>query len=91
MVESLADIFEIKVVDLDKDNIGLKKKGIIVEDVSHTEEIVSWSDIVVATGTTAVNNTIASFLNKKPIIFYGVTISGIAYLMGYRQICFCGH
>ena len=91
MVESLADNFQIRVVDLDKDNIGLRKNGIVIEDASYTEEIVSWSDIIIATGTTAINNTLYHFLNKKPIIFYGVTISGIAYLMGYKQLCFCGH
>jgi len=44
-----------------------------------------------ATGTTVVNNTLTSLLIEKPIIFYGVTISGIAYLKGYEQYCFCSH
>ena len=91
MVESLATAFPIRVVDLDKENIGIRENGITIEDVSHTEEIISWSDIIIATGTTAVNGTLEPLLNKKPIIFYGVTISGIAYLMGYEQLCFCGH
>ncbi len=91
MVESLLTDFEIRVVDLDKDNIGLKKNGVTIEDASHTEEIVSWSDIIIATGTTAVNNTLTTLLDRKPILFYGVTISGIAYLMSYKQCCFCSH
>lgn len=91
IVESLATIFKIRVVDLDKDNVGIRKNNILIEDVSHTAEILSWADIIIATGTTAVNNTLISLLNEKPILFYGVTISGIAYLMGYQQICFCGH
>jgi len=28
---------------------------------------------------------------NKPVIFYGVTISGIARLMGLEQFCACGH
>jgi hypothetical protein len=91
IVESLLTDFEIRVVDLDKDNIGLNKNGMSIEDASHTEEIISWSDIIIATGTTAVNNTLTTLLDRKPIIFYGVTISGIAYLMGYKQCCFCSH
>jgi len=91
MVEALTAQFEIRVVDLDPDNIGQKKCGVIIEDVSHTKEILSWGDIVLATGTAVVNNTLTSLLIEKPIIFYGVTISGIAYLMGYEQYCFCGH
>ena len=91
MVEALSTHFKIRVADLDPDNIGRKKCGVIIEDVSLTKEILSWADIVLATGTTVVNNTLTSLLIEKPIIFYGVTIAGIAYLMGYEQYCFCGH
>ena len=68
-----------------------KISGVIIEDVSLTKEILSWADIVLATGTTVVNNTLTSLLIEKPIIFYGVTIAGVAYLKGYEQYCFCGH
>jgi len=44
-----------------------------------------------ATGTTAANNTLTTLLNEKPIVFYGVTISGIAHLMGYEHFCYCSH
>jgi len=91
MVEALAVQFEIKVVDLDPDNLGQKKSGVTIEDVAHTEEILSWADLVVATGTTVVNDTLTPLLIEKPIIFYGVTIAGVAYLKGYEQYCFCGH
>lgn len=91
MVEALVAQFEIRVVDLDPDNVGQKRCGVLIEDVNHTEEILSWADLIVATGTTVVNNTLPSLLVKKPIIFYGVTIAGIAYLRGYEQYCFCGH
>jgi hypothetical protein len=91
MVEALSAHFKIRVADLDPDNIGRKKCGVIIEDVSLTKEILSWADIVLATGTTVVNNTLTSLLIEKPIIFYGVTIAGVAYLKGYEQYCFCGH
>ena len=45
----------------------------------YTEEIVSWSDIIIATEQQRLIIA-CTILNKKPIIFYGVTISGIAYL-----------
>ncbi|MBC8499873.1 MAG: hypothetical protein H8D39_05040, partial [Candidatus Atribacteria bacterium] len=91
MVEALAAQFEIRVVDLDPDNLGQKRCGVLIEDVSHTEEILSWADLIVATGTTVVNDTLTPLLIEKPIIFYGVTIAGVAYLKGYEQYCFCGH
>jgi len=91
MVEALAAHFKIRVTDLDPNNVGQQKWGVLIEDVAHTKEILSWADLIVATGTTVVNNTLPSLLIKKPIIFYGVTIAGIAYLNGYEQYCFCGH
>lgn len=91
MVEALAAQFEIRVVDLDPDNVGQKKCGVLIEDAAHTKEILSWADVILATGTTVVNDTLTSLLIKKPIIFYGVTIAGAAYLKGYEQYCFCGH
>jgi len=91
MITSLSLYFEIRAIDLDQDNIGKRKAGILIEGISKTKEILSWADIILATGTTAVNNTLSSLLINKPIIFYGVTISGIAFLMGYKQYCFRGH
>ena len=91
MISILCQDFNIRVVDLDMDNIGKYKAGVQVEDITKTDDVLNWSDIVLATGTTAANNTLPSLLNNKPIIFYGVTISGIAYLMGYEQFCFCSH
>jgi uncharacterized protein (DUF4213/DUF364 family) len=91
MITTLSLDFEIRVVDLDQDNIGKRKAGVLIESISKTKEILSWADIIFATGTTAVNNTLSALLINKPVIFYGVTISGIAFLMGYKQYCFCGH
>lgn len=91
IIEALAAYFKIRVTDLDKDNIGKRKGGVLIESVLKTKEILSWADIILATGTTAANNTLPSLLIEKPIIFYGVTIAGVAYLKGYEQYCFCGH
>ena len=91
MVEALAAQFEIRVVDLDPDNLGQRRCGVLIEDAAHTKEILSWADVILATGTTVVNDTLTPLLIEKPIIFYGVTIAGVAYLKDYEQYCFCGH
>ncbi len=91
IVEALTAQFEIRVVDLDPDNVGQKRCGVLIEDVAHTKEILSWADLILATGTTVVNDTLTPLLTEKPIIFYGVTIAGVAYLKGYEQYCFCAH
>lgn len=91
MVTNLADHFPLRVVDLDPDNIGQRKGKAIVEDASCTPEILDWCDVIIATGTTVVNDTLSPLLGRKPVIFYGVTIAGIAHLAGFERYCFCGH
>jgi uncharacterized protein (DUF4213/DUF364 family) len=91
MVEALASRFELRVTDLDPENIGRQKCGITIEGRDRTPEVISWADVVLATGSTAANNTLTGLLGPKPVVFYGVTIAGIAYLEGYERLCFCGH
>jgi hypothetical protein len=87
MVEALAKHFELRVTDMDKDNIGKEKFGAKVYDPSHTQENLEWCDIAVVTGTTIVNDTIDQFRTSKPVIFYGITISGVAKLLGLNHFC----
>jgi uncharacterized protein (DUF4213/DUF364 family) len=91
MVEALAAQFEIRVVDLDPDNLGQRRYGVLIENAAHTKEILSWAEVILATGSTVVNGTLTPLLIEKPIIFYGVTIAGVAFLKGYEQYCFCGY
>ena len=84
--------YKMKVLDLDDDNIGKEKFGNLILDGSKDMEgAVSWSDLVIATGSTLVNNTIDEILalaGKDKVIFYGVTLSGTAVLLGLNRICF---
>lgn len=87
MVEALAQHFELKVTDMDQENIGQEKFGVKIEDPSHAEEHLNWCDIALVTGSTITNNAIAQFQTSKPVIFYGVTISGVAKLLGLKHFC----
>ncbi len=87
MVEALAKKFELRVSDMDRDNIGKERFGVKIYDPSHTEENLEWCDIALVTGSTIVNNTIAQFRISKPVIFYGVSISGAARLLGLSHFC----
>ncbi len=91
MIDVLSKEFEIRVTDLDPDNVGKIKAGALIEDVSETEKIIEWADIVLATGSTSVNNSLSSLIKNKPVIFFGVTVAGIAYQTGLEQYCHCGH
>jgi hypothetical protein len=87
MVEALAKHFELRVTDMDKDNIGKEKFGVKIDDPSRAEENLRWCDIALVTGTTIVNDTIDQFRIDKPVIFYGITISGAAKLLGLNHFC----
>lgn len=91
MVDYLARHYPIRVTDLDPDNLGRRKYGVIIEHADNTAEAIAWSNIVLATGSTMVNNTYESILRDKPVIFYGVTVAGVSYFTGCHQYCFCGH
>ena len=91
MIASLSKSFKLRVVDLDEDNIGKYKFNIFIEGPDDTEDVLSWSDVILATGSTSVNTTITRFLGTKPVIFYGVTIAGIAKMYGFERYCPCAH
>lgn len=90
MLERLAKEFEIRVVDLDQDNIAATKFGVQIEDgAKDTEEVLDWCDIILATGSTIVNGSITNFITDKPTIFYGTSIAGSAALMNLDHFCVC--
>jgi hypothetical protein len=92
LAERLSRYFSLRIADLDPDNIGEEKFGIMIESPEQIDSIVSCCDLILATGSTVVNSTAESlFKVKKPVIFYGVTIAGIAELNGYARFCPCSH
>jgi hypothetical protein len=91
MAASLAQAFPLRIVDLDEDNIGKERAGVIVDDPAATPEVMEWCDVIFSTGSTAANGTIGNFLNEKPVIFFGVTVAGVAALCGLERYCPYGH
>ena len=81
-----------KILDLDQDNIGKEKFGQIVLDGNKDmKDAVEWADLVLATGSTLVNDTIDEILalaGRDKVIFYGVTLSGAAAVLRLNRICF---
>jgi len=91
IVEALSNRFELKVTDMDQTNIGAEKFGITIYSPERAREHLEWCDIAVVTGSTIVNNTIDRFRISKPVIYYGITISGAARLLGLNHFCYFGH
>ena len=89
MAEALSLCFPLRIFDLDDDNIGKEKWGVIVES-GHCDmnEVESWADLFLVTGSTVCNGSIVSFLDlKKPVIFFGTSIAGPAVLLGLNRFC----
>ena len=87
IVEHVGAKFSLRVLDMDSDNIGTEKYGVIIESPEKTEDAKNWADLFLVTGTTLVNGTIDLFLGSKPVLFYGTTIAGAARLMGWERFC----
>jgi len=91
MAASLSQVFPLRIVDLDEDNIGQERAGVIVDGPEATAEVIAWCDVILSTGSTAANGTINSFLDGKPVIFFGVTVAGVSALCGLERYCPYGH
>jgi hypothetical protein len=87
MAESLSREMEIRLLDLDPDNIGQIKRGVLVEGPESAADVLQWAELLVVTGTTLANDSIAHFLIDKPVLFYGTTIAGAASLMHWDRFC----
>ncbi len=91
-VEYLSKGHEIRVLDLDHDNIGSNRFGVEIEPPEAAPEAMDWCRMIFATGSTVVNGTIEDVLTQgKPVLFYGVTISGPARILNLDTYCQCGH
>lgn len=90
MANELSKTFKLRIVDLDKENFGKDFNGVKVEGPDQTESIITGSDIILATGSTAVNDTIDTFLVGKEVVFYGTTGAGVAYLNNLTTFCYFG-
>ncbi len=89
LLEKLAAVKNVRVCDLDPDNIGTEKYGTLIDGPDSFIENAAWSDVIFATGSTVVNGTIDEILEANPrTYFFGVTIAGVAVLLGLKQYCY---
>lgn len=96
IAENLVQSFgaeNVKITDLNKQNINTIKYGVKIWDGNTmTEELVKQSDVILITGTTFVNGTFDHIMQyiknyKKNYLIYGVTGAGICKLLGFNRIC----
>lgn len=82
--------YDVRVLDLNPDNIGQLRHGVTVEDGSATFSSVNeWADLILCTGSTLCNGTIVDYLDlKTPVLFFGITAAGACELMHWNRVCF---
>lgn len=89
MIGALSGSFDMRVLDLDPDNIGQMRHGAFIEGGDATDDVLHWADLLLVTGTTLANGSIDMFLGRLPVVFYGTTIAGAASIMGWERFCPC--
>jgi uncharacterized protein (DUF4213/DUF364 family) len=87
----------VRCTDLNPDNIGTSRYGAEIRDGrTETEKLVNWCDLILATGSTIVNNTFDKIREQaaspgKRLVLFGVTAAGAAALAGLEVLCFRSH
>lgn len=92
LLENLSKEYPLKVLDLNPENIGQLRYGVMVEHgIEDFQAVVKdWAELVLCTGSTLCNGTILNFLNlDKEVLFFGTTLAGAAELLGCKRMCFC--
>lgn len=94
ILESLSRNFTVRVTDRADKNIGktilVEEKSISIENPQNGPDICKWADLILSTGSIFVNNTFCDILScDKPILFYGTSTAGPAYVLGIPRCCPC--
>ncbi len=79
---------ELRILDMDPENIGKEKFGVVVLDGgADAEDVLRWCDLALVTGTTVVNGTLEAILEVAgaKAVFYGISIAGVAQMLGIEQ------
>lgn len=96
ILEAMGDGFgtsRLRVLDLNEDNIGQERFGVLVWDgEKDLLRLIDWCEVGVATGSSVVNGSINDLLKQfaaagKPLVFFGNTISGVAALLDLPRLC----
>lgn len=92
MAAKLSKYFPLRIVDLNPGNSAWETFALKIDNPDKIDRFLSCSDLILASGSLTVNSAFSPLLNtKKPVIFYGVTMAGIAELNGYARFCPCSH
>ncbi len=91
LVAALAGSLPVRVTDMDPENIGHEKAGVLIEGAEKNSEIIAWADVVMATGSVIVNDSYDQITSEKPTLYFGTTVAGAAAILGLKHYCPFSH
>lgn len=83
--------YHVRVFDLNANNIGQERYGVVVEDggMTNGKMLKNWADLILCTGSTLCNGTIVDYMDlDTKVLFFGITLAGAAPLLGFDRVCF---
>jgi hypothetical protein len=87
-LEKLAELGEVRCVDIDPDLIGTTSAGITIEGPEQTDAVVEWADRLLVTGSATVNATFGRFVGTgKPLHVFGTTGAAMSHVLGLERYC----
>ena len=62
--QNVAENFEMRILDLNPENVGTEKYGVTVEHgIDAYEDAVAWADLILCTGSTICNGSVVKYLD----------------------------
>lgn len=84
----------LRVLDLNPENVGKKRFGILVEHgMDDYESVVGdWADLLLCTSSVFTNGTMDKYVDiEKEVLFYGITGAGPVQLLNLKRHCPMSH
>ena len=78
-------------MDRNYDNITKYRNGSVITNSGreNRDSAKKWADLIIITGSSLCNGTIVQWLDAgDKLLFYGVTIAGVAKLLDLKRLCF---
>ena len=87
-LEKLAELGEVRCVDIDPELIGTESAGIPIEGPEQTDSAIAWADCLLVTGSATVNDTFSRFVGTgKPLHVFGTTGAAMSHVLGLTRYC----
>ena len=82
--------YNVRVLDLNPENIGKVKFGVTVEDgKADMESAINSADLILCTGSTLCNGTMINYIiPDKDVLFFGISAAGACEILGLKRLCF---